>query len=444
MLLATSCSSFLNEKSDQKLAVPSTLRDFQALMENSTYIHHAGPSEGEVSSDDYYLTTSDWMNLGYVTDRNTYVWAEAIEFTDKVQSGWTTGYRTIYYCNSVLEGLSKFDDEVKKSTESQNIAGQAHFFRGNSLFDIAQIWTKPYEIETANTSLGLPLRLNSDFNQKVERSNLTDTYEQIIGDIKKAISFLPIESGSKWRPSKAGAYGLLARIYLAMREYEEAGKYADSCLNLYSSIIDYNSLDLTSNVPIPPNNDEVISYRSMSTVDPIRVTMSKIDTTLYGLYHDNDLRRRAFFRFRDDGTIRYQGSYLGTTGFFNGIATNEIYLIKAESLARQGNIEQATSVMDKLLTNRYKKIDNQTTWTGASFDTNEKLIDFILLERRKELVMRGLRWIDVRRLNSEGRKINLRRVIDGKDYDLPAGDNRFALPIPADVIRISGIEQNDR
>ena len=69
-------------------------------------------------------------------------------------------------------------------------------------------------------------------------------------------------------------------------------------------------------------------------------------------------------------------------------------------------------------------------------------IDTIRKERRKELLFRGLRWIDIKRLNKEGAGINITRLVNGLVYTLEPGDPRFALPLPADVIGASGMPQN--
>jgi len=58
--------------------------------------------------------------------------------------------------------------------------------------------------------------------------------------------------------------------------------------------------------------------------------------------------------------------------------------------------------------------------------------------------MRGLRWMDVKRLNREGRNISMRRFIDGKEYVLSPNDKRYALAIPEDIITFTGIQQNPR
>ncbi len=75
-------------------------------------------------------------------------------------------------------------------------------------------------------------------------------------------------------------------------------------------------------------------------------------------------------------------------------------------------------------------------------------LSLILAERRKELAFRGLRWTDLRRLNKEeSANITLYRVLEGIPPiidSLVANDENYILPIPPDVLALSGIAQNPR
>ena len=86
-------------------------------------------------------------------------------------------------------------------------------------------------------------------------------------------------------------------------------------------------------------------------------------------------------------------------------------------------------------------------WTNGSFipftaTTPKDALNKVLTERRKELVFRRLRWMDIKRLNKEGANIKLRRNINDRQYSLAPNNLRFALPIPEEVILISGMAQN--
>src|SRR5690606_13698384 len=122
----------------------------------------------------------------------------------------------------------------------------------------------------------------------------------------------------------------------------------------------------------------------------------KVDTTLYTMYADDDLRRTLFFR-EQDGHVYFKGNYDGqnTSALFNGITSAEMLLTKAECLARKGKSSEAWNVLSELLRYRYSNNNfNEVMPIGAT-----NVLNFVLNERRKELLFRGIRWIDLRRLN---------------------------------------------
>src|SRR5690606_12084108 len=117
----------------------------------------------------------------------------------------------------------------------------------------------------------------------------------------------------------------------------------------------------------------------------------------------------------------------------------EIYLIKAECEARVGNIATALKTINELLKNRY-----DGTFTPFSSDDNEAVLRFVLNERRKELIWRGLRWSDLRRLNKDIRFAKtISRDVDGTTYTLEPGSPKYVLPIPNSVILNNDMQQNE-
>ncbi|WP_286834445.1 RagB/SusD family nutrient uptake outer membrane protein [Sphingobacterium sp. UBA7038] len=170
-------------------------------------------------------------------------------------------------------------------------------------------------------------------------------------------------------------------------------------------------------------------------------TRAKVDSILYGLYHSDDLRKVAFFKSNNNGTYGFKGSYEGSASLFDGITTAEILLIRSECYARSGKVELALSDLNHLMLNRW---NNRKTFIPVETDSQKKALEIILLERRKELLMRGLRWMDIKRLNKEGAGITLQRKLNGQTYTLHPGDQRFALPIPEDIIALTGMPQNPR
>ena len=133
----------------------------------------------------------------------------------------------------------------------------------------------------------------------------------------------------------------------------------------------------------------------------------------------------------------YNGS--GVTPF-TGLAVDELYLIKAECLARVGEVGEAMKVLNSLLVYRFPPDKFEPLQATDAADA----LATILLERRKTLVYRALRWDDLKRLNKEGANITLTRVLDGEVFTLPPNDPRYVFNIPDDEIAASGITQNRR
>ncbi len=432
------CKKFLDAKPDKRLAVPSTLNDLQSLMDNYP-VFADEPSAREMSSDDYYLTTANWTSLAYESDRRIYTWEKDYLF-EPISNSWSYFSNAVYYCNSVMEGLDKIERTAQNRTVWDNIKGQALYFRGKRFLQASFIWTLAYDHQSAKTDLGLPLRLTSDFNQKSVRSTVEQTFGQIISDIKSSIPLLPIKPLSPVRASRPAAYALLARTYLSMRDYINAGIYADSCLQLNKELIDYNSLSTSATYPLARFNKEVLSENQMSTGQALNRTRGMISPDLYNLYEKDDLRKEVLFINNVDGTHGFKGRFAEGDALFGGMGTNEVYLILAECLIREGKTDEGLAVLNSLLEKRWR-VNEFNPISGL--DQQEALI-MVLKERRKDLLFRGIRWMDIKRLNKEGANIVLTRNLNNKIYTLLPNDLRYALPIPEDVIAISGMQQNLR
>jgi hypothetical protein len=96
--------------------------------------------------------------------------------------------------------------------------------------------------------------------------------------------------------------------------------------------------------------------------------------------------------------------------------------------------------LNTLLRKRWKS----GTFADRTASSDADALNLILIERRKELVFRGLRWSDLRRLNLDGANITLTRKISGINYTLSPNDSRWVFLIPAQEINQSGIPQNPR
>ncbi len=436
-----SCNKFLDEQSDNSLSVPKRLEDLQALLDDADFMNDwATPSSAEASTDNYFLPDDIYSALSD-DSKKAYTW---IPYDYYASNDWSYGYRCIYNANYCLEMLNNIHTTESNGRLYNNIKGSALFFRAYHFLNLVWVYAKVYDEALASSDNGIVLRLNADFNTPSFRSSIQSSYDRIISDLKEALLYLPENALNVMRPSQGAAFGTLARAYLSMQKYDSAYKYANLGLLVNNILLDYNdesAVSYSSNVPFQPFNPEIIFY---STMNPISVNIAtnraRVDTSLYEQYEETDLRKLAFFRPTGDYQ-RFKGSYAAhVSRLFSGIATDELFLIRSECQARSGNIQEALSDLRELLSKRY--VINEF-FIPVEVTTKEAALSLILTERRKELLFRGLRWSDIKRLNNEGADIILQREISGEKFVLLPNDNKYALPIPKDVIEQSGIAQNE-
>jgi hypothetical protein len=434
---------FLDKKPNQALTIPTTLSDFQSLLDDNGDLNQA-PYLLVTSTDDIYTTDAGLISAGAII-ANSYLWQKDI-YQGQTQNDWNKPYLQVFYANIILDGLDKFKTNTSNQAQFNAVKGSALFIRALAFYHLAQEFTLPYAPTTASSTLGIPIRLSADVNIKSNRGNLKQSYDQIIADLLKAKDLLPFKTDYKTRPTLQAALALLARVYQTTQVYDQAVQYATACLQLSNTLIDYNTLTASLSKPLPkalPNgNDEVLYYTALTSVNFFIIpTLTSVDTLLYRSYDNNDLRKSIFFSVKPNGIIQFKGNYSGTTAMFAGLATDEVYLIRAESYAREGNTTAAMNDLNTLLKNRWKK----GTFLPLTAANSDDALKQVLIERRKELVFRNLRWTDLKRLNQDNRfAITLTRNANGQLYSLLPNDPRYAFPIPDDEIQNSGIPQNQR
>lgn len=432
------CKKYLDEKPDKKLLLPASVEAVQGLLDFENTMNLQNPGTGEVSADNYYVPDATFNGLSSEALRNTYLWLGDITLNEYANH-WSRLYDIVTIANVCIESLEKITPLPAAQAAWNNARGSALLYRAKSFLTVAGYWTKGYDKNTAASDMGIPLRLNSDYNVVSTRASLQDTYDQIINDLREAATILPDVPGHVMRPSKPAAYGLMARAYLLMNRYDSAVLYADKYLALHSTLLNLNNLSAAAAYPFPVYNTEVSMHTVIFTPLILGNTRALVDTVLYKSYDLNDLRRSLYFKNNGNGTYAFRGSYNQSASMFNGVATDEIYLIKAECTARLGNSNEAMAILNSLMITRWKT----GTFIPFTAGTAVSALKIILNERRKELIFRDLRWMDLKRLNTEADfQTTLYRRINGVVYVLPPNDKRYALPIPSKVIAMSGMPQN--
>lgn len=446
---------FLAKKPSTNILVPTTLSDFQALLDN-VKVFGLVPVLGEASTDNYYVSYNAWQAMT-LREHNAYRWAQDIYGGQPGQLDWNIPYQQVFYANVVLDGLAGMKKSPDSTANWNALAGAALFYRAFAFYNLAQLFAPAYDAATASSDLGIPIRTSSAIDTLSARASVRATYDQILSDLHQAENYLPagLPGRTLNRPVRICAQALLARVYLSMRNYPLARASADSVLKVDSTLMDYDTLNAASTFPVSLLNPETLyqaSFLGAPSSTPYFSVISggypttSIDSNLIRSYDSNDLRLPVFYRTRNGGASFYlKGSYNSTIYPFGGLAVDEVILTRAEGAARAGDAAAAISDINALLKKRWKS----GTFSGYTVASAAEALDTVLLERRKELAFRGLRWTDLRRLNKEGANITLRRIlVNGSNTTaatLAPNDINYTLPIPPDVISLNGaIQQNTR
>lgn len=433
VILAGCDSPFLDAKPQKSLLVPSTLADVEALLNNSRDIMNVTGYVTLIADGDFRIDENILPYMDQPT-RINYTWSE--EETTWI-GDWDYAYRQVFYANVALQTLSQLKDEDTVPSVNE-LKGRALFYRAWALHLLTQQFAPVYSKQTASALPGIPYPLSPNVDNKTVRVSLQQTYDFIFTDLLEALDLLPQNSQYITQPSKVSVYGLLARLYLITEDYENALLHANNVLKTKSDLLDFNhfgkDLYITFPSPFQTPNPEILYY----TIGNTTVTGSSftyVDSDLYQSYESNDLRKSLFY----SPGINYKGSYTGNPMPFMGLATDEMYLIKAECEVRKSSISEALKTLNYFLARRYE-IDSFEDIVLTDLD---KLLQIILAERRKELIGRGTTWIDLRRLNKVPLYARtLKRVINGEEFTLEPNSNRYVMKIPMDEILNSGIDQN--
>lgn len=358
------------------------------------------------------------------------------QYTEEIQaanSSWLCSFRNIFKVNTVLF----YVDKLPGGTEEERaiLAKRAYFMRAYNYFELANCYCVPYSEANLN-ELGLPINKDIEYKDHYKRASLGEVYDFIESDLMQALDLsVPlIEGGVRkvWRENSAAVNGFAARFYLTKGDYVKAKTYAEKALELSSDLADYttggeiyteDAEDWNGDIHTSTNwfNETMVDvtgllpatyqrsyYRRMSFTGTWTIPSQKF---LDSFNKDYDMRYKYFnydsyvplslggvgvdYEFEDD-IPGY--SYFSGDDFDSGPSVSEMILIKAESMARQG---QWTEALNYLNTNfRPYRISSDAPANVINLSANNKdeAIAEILKERMLEFPF-TLRWHDIRRCN---------------------------------------------
>ena len=453
VLMLTGCNDYLDIKPKGE-KIPKTVTDYETLL-NYESVQKVSDTYPTYLTDDVYLpdvaqgTATPGLNSVDQSILNLYLFKKDVFGEAQDDGFWFASYNRIYYYNTVIDNI--MDAEGPSEQQKHSIRAEASISRALEYLYLVNGYAKHYDVRTADTDPGVPLVLDEDISKKdLVRASVKDVYAQIQSDLQAALPNLPAQpKGNAFRASKAAGYGILAKMYLYMGNYAEALKAANAVLEMNNSLLDLKKYTVVkvqssigrTNVPQDIDNPENIYIKFAPYVYGLSSKVFGSDE-LISLFSEDDMRLQIYFtkNFRNIPTDKYVWApYLRAN---LAVSSPEIYLIAAECEAREGSVERAMSLINKLRDNRIK--NNTPLVATDRSDALQKVLE----ERRRELAMSGMvRYIDLKRLNQDSQSAKtVTHVTSEGTFTLELNSPLYVLPIPAKVMRFNknSMKQNER
>lgn len=433
--LLSSCKKYLSIE-PKGVQLLKTVQDYDLWL-NGVEITTDLPESVNLFADNIDLANVD-LPLDAVNER-IFTWQP--QFAEDKFAGeavvWKELYRHIYYYNTLINKI----DESTDGTEAQKKALKAEAILGRcfSYLYLVNLYGKHFDPNTAASDLAVPFVVSHDLNDPTPpRKSVKEIYDHIVNDLTAAIPDLPANNNAnRFRGSTAAGYGVLARTHHYMGEYAKAAEYAQKALAAGpNTIMDFTTMTGAQNIGDLTVRPDVI-YARVSKAS----NQEKIPTIDFLKTFDvTDLRLKFYynnlgdFSFPTRGLVKYRGA-----GVQGGRATNswgptvaEMELIIAESAARTNDLQTALDHLDVLRKKRYPA----NTYQKYVSDNQAEVIQKIMLERSFEFPYNGMRWMDMRRLNADGKMAAVTRLdkSDNVIATLPPGSPRYTLQIPVQVL----------
>lgn len=340
---------------------------------------------------------------------------------------WKQVYQKINIANNVLYSLEKVP--VGSDADREGVArveGEARFLRAYYYWLLVNLYGQPYAPATAATEQGVPLKTTPEVEDvKFGRNTVAEVYDLIESDLLAADEVFDRVTKVKksiYRADQTAVRLLLSRVYLYMQQWQKAADYAQQVINSHAQL-----QDLRTNAAAMMLKGNVENIFSMGGDDlPVMLDYGfqglRVSKSQYDTYASNDLRRQQW--------LWKSGSFQGLTLRENGLeyldmnpmpkATEERYYFHVYTYALEGrespvsslfwlrsaeaylNLAEAQACQHqdanaRTTLNILRRVRFANTGKWEVDTSGNELIQEIRQERRRELVLQGHRWFDLRR-----------------------------------------------
>lgn len=433
LLLLNSCRDYVEVEPVGNNRILKYTSDYRGLANNYTTMGSFGGVHLLASADVEFPVA--YQNGVSTIWGNSYTWQDIIYNPSQSDSDWNGLYLCIYYSNVIIDGV--MSSQGGSDAEKKEIYAEALVHRAFAYLQLVNVYGPQFDPGSDNSAKAVPLLLKPELFSSLERSTVGQVYDQIISDLQGALAS-DIQDAPQFNvlPSKRAVYALLARTYLYMGSYQLSLDNAQKALAVQSSLIDLKTFATGYSYPVLVQNPEVIFSKTLL----FTYNGAPLSTELLNSFESNDLRYNYYTIAGTSFVPTYTGrgyginTYSYTNGINIGVSVPEMYLISAECYARLGQTQKAVDNLNILRAKRYK--------TGTAYQvsaaTSKDALNLALIERQKELIGRGFRWFDQRRLNLDPAfQKTYTRVFKTVTYTLAPNSDGYVFPINQNYIDLN-------
>lgn len=346
---------------------------------------------------------------------------------------WAAFYRTINYCNTVIDlapGV-KTQDPTLTQTQLNHFLAEALAVRAYLYFTLARTFK--------DVPLKLTATLSDQDNFQLPTTPQSEVFAQVIKDLKLAEEYAIEDYGNiasnKGRVTKYTVNAMQADVYLWAEKYQEALDATNKVVNSnkFKLVVTNSSATFFSTIFAKGNSTESIfefQYTTANLGPFYSIFLQRPQFKAYALmmdevygYDANDPIGRRDFRGNYASLIGATGEIYKFTGLDNEerkalqdsdthwfvYRYADVLLMQAEAMARLGQGKDAITIITNLRSNRKALVE--TEMTPGEADTNG-IIDYILAERAREFAFEGKRWYDILRIARANNYERLQLLID--------------------------------
>lgn len=432
----SSCTDYLDIL-PKGAKIPATLADYEALIRDEYSNHRVDILQALILLNDRFVSSSSLDY--YPLYKANYFWdesADRVALNKSDETCYYNGYAAISTFNLIIENAPNATDCT--DDERNVLIAQAHVLRAMCYFNLINFYAETYTETTASTKLGIPLISSALIKAPYKQVTIKEIYDDILKNVGAALPNLPETSATVLHPNKGTAYAFLARCYLQMGKYTEALSNAEKALQANSTLFDWTEYYNANKTQIekPKSYTRTASPMGFDFVENYNYRHGSVSyasseiSLLVGRapsFEAGDAHFASRWKIRTVGADTYYYSTL--TGFFNygGMTTTEVYLIKAECLARAGKTQEA---MDVLNTVRVKRILSTVYQPLVAANADEAL-KYIIKTKTNELILTIMPFADSRRWNKEEKLARtFTKVVNGKTYSLSPNSYMWTMPFP--------------